>query len=84
MAALAAEIRRWQGSLTKFNSVAHFKPWIEAVNPIAESQTFRLKIEPPPGGGDVVLRLVTRDAGDGRSRRLRRLGTAAVRVSRSP
>ena len=28
---------------------------------------FALKIKPPPGGGDVVLRLVTRDAGDGRS-----------------
>lgn len=67
VAALAAEIRRWQGSLTKFNSVAHFKPWIEAVNPLAESQTIRVKIEPPPGGGDVILRLVTRDAGDGQS-----------------
>ena len=67
VAALAAEIRRWQVSLTKFNSVAHFKPWIDAVNPLAESQTFRVKIERPPGGGDVVLRLVTRDAGDGRS-----------------
>jgi Protein of unknown function (DUF1592)/Protein of unknown function (DUF1588)/Protein of unknown function (DUF1587)/Protein of unknown function (DUF1585)/Protein of unknown function (DUF1595)/Planctomycete cytochrome C len=66
VAALAAEIRRWQGALTKFNSVAHFKPWIEAVNPLAESQTFRVKIEPPPGGGDVVLRLVTHNAGDGR------------------
>ena len=65
--ALAAEIRRWQSALTKFNSVAHFKPWIDAVNPIAESQTFRLKIYPPPGGGDVVLRLITRDAGDGSS-----------------
>ncbi len=67
MPALAAEIRRWQSALTKFNSVAHFKPWIDAVNPTAESQTFRLKINPPPGGGDVVLRLITRDAGDGRS-----------------
>ncbi len=84
VAALAAEIRRWQGSLTKFNSVAHFKPWIEAVNPIAESQTIRVKIEPPPGGGDVVL--ASRHARRGRwpFRRLRRLGTAAVGVSRSP
>ena len=30
---MAAEIRRWQSALNKFNSVAHFKPWIDAGQP---------------------------------------------------
>ena len=62
---LAAEIRLWQTSLTKFNSVAHFKPWLEAMNPVVESQAIRVKLEPAPHSKDMVLRLVTRDAGDG-------------------
>ena len=58
---LAAEIRQWQNSLTKFNSVAHFKPWLEAVNPLVESQSIRVKLEPNPRANDIMLRLVTRN-----------------------
>lgn len=42
--AIVAEISRWQDALTKFNSVAHFKPWQSAVDPLVDSQTFRLKV----------------------------------------
>lgn len=63
--ALAAEIRRWQAALTKFNRVAHFKPWMEPVDPLDESREIRVKLAARPDGGDVVLNLVARDAGDG-------------------
>ncbi len=66
VANLAGEIRQWQSALSRFGSVGHFKPWQQPVNPIAESQTFRLKLAPAPGASEVVVRLVTRDAGDGR------------------
>ena len=62
---LAAEIRQWQGALTRFRSVGHFKPWQETANPLEESQVFRIKLVPAPGVSEVVLRLVTGDAGDG-------------------
>ncbi len=65
VAALAAEIRQWQAALTKFNSVAHFKPWMEPVVPVVESQTFRIKLTPGANESEVVVRLVTRDAGTG-------------------
>jgi len=65
--ALAAEIRAWQAALTKFNSVAHFKPWMVPVSPLAESQDLRLKLDAAPDAGEVVVRLVTREAGDGRA-----------------
>ena len=84
MPALAAEIRRWQRALTKFNSVAHFKPWIDAVNPIAESQKFRLKINPTARRRRRRTAAYHSRRGRWSFRRLRRLGTAAVRVSRSP
>ncbi len=56
--ALAAEIRQWQAALTKFNSVAHFKKWLEPVNPLAESQTFRIKLAPAPEAKDLTLTLL--------------------------
>ena len=62
---LADEIRGWQATLTRFKSVGHFKPWQEDVNPLAESQAFRVKLSPAPGAEDVVISLVSRDAGDG-------------------
>ena len=82
---LAAEIRQWQGALTRFGSVGHFKPWQQPVNPLAESQSFRLKLAPAPGATEVVLRLVSRDAGDGpagkvvewKEPRLESVGTSA-------
>ena len=63
--ALAAEIRQWQGALTRFGSVGHFKPWQTTANPLEESQAFRIKLAPPAGAREVTLRLVTGDAGDG-------------------
>lgn len=63
--ALAAEIRQWQAALTKFNSVAHFKKWVEPVDPLMESRDFRLKLEAIPNAREIVVRLVTRDGGDG-------------------
>ena len=62
---LADEIRGWQATLTRFKSVGHFKPWQEDVNPLAESQAFRVKLAPPRAPEDVVISLVSRDAGDG-------------------
>jgi hypothetical protein len=57
--ALAAEIRVWQGVLTSFGSVGHFKPWQQPRNPIVDSQPFRIKLSPSPGANEVVLRLTT-------------------------
>lgn len=65
VAALAEEIRLWQAALTKFNSVAHFKTWQEGVDPIIPSRSLRFKLAPPAEAKEVVLRLTTRDAGDG-------------------
>lgn len=64
-AALAESIRKWQSVLTKFNSVAHFKTWQESISPLADLQSFRLKLEPTAGSSNVIVRLITRDAGDG-------------------
>ncbi|WLD14893.1 DUF1592 domain-containing protein [Planctellipticum variicoloris] len=65
VSALATEIRQWQAALTKFNSVAHFKQWLEPVNPVAESQTFRIKLSPAPEAKEVVLSLAAGSAGEG-------------------
>ena len=62
---MAADIRRWQASLTKFNSVAHFKTWMEPVDPLVEKRDFRVKLAAQPNAREIVVRLVTRDAGDG-------------------
>ncbi len=48
--------------------MAHFKPWMEPVNPLAESREIRVKLDAAARTPDeVVLHLVTRDAGDGRA-----------------
>ena len=62
---LVDAIRQWQVVLTKFKSVGHFKPWQEAVNPLTESQPFRIKLAPAPDSKAFILRLTTHDAGDG-------------------
>ena len=62
---LVNTIRQWQVVLTAFKSVGHFKPWQEAVNPLVESQAFRIKFPAQTTPKEVVLRLVTHDAGDG-------------------
>jgi hypothetical protein len=65
VAGLAATIRVWQGALTNFRSVGHFRPWQVTVNPIEESQAFRLKLAPAAGSSEIVLRLAAGVAGDG-------------------
>ena len=64
VANLAKQIRQWQDALTTFGSVGHFKPWQKPANPIEESRTFRIKLEPTPHGA-ISLTLAARDAGDG-------------------
>ncbi len=62
---LAAEIRAWQTRVWKFNSVGHFggvRPWQEAVDPLAASQEFRIKL---PDGGPSLLTLAASTARDG-------------------
>ncbi len=63
--ALAAEIRQWQTALTKFNSVGHYKPWTEPASPLVEAQEIRVKLAAEKNADEIVMRLVTRDAGDG-------------------
>ncbi len=65
-------IHNWQKSLWKFNSVGHIgkvngpKSWMEAINPIATSQDFRVAMPKPAEGTDeVTIYLVAGDAGDG-------------------
>ncbi|MCB1088552.1 MAG: hypothetical protein KDM63_16060, partial [Verrucomicrobiae bacterium] len=66
-----AEIEAWQRSLWRFTSVGHIgkengpKAWQEAVNPLREEHEARLKLTAPADGGDLILYLVTSDAGDG-------------------
>jgi Protein of unknown function (DUF1592)/Protein of unknown function (DUF1588)/Protein of unknown function (DUF1587)/Protein of unknown function (DUF1585)/Protein of unknown function (DUF1595)/Cytochrome C oxidase, cbb3-type, subunit III len=64
---LAAEIRQWQAALTKFGGVAHFKPWMEPISPLVEARDIRLKLEAKPNEPEIVVHMVTRDAGDGAS-----------------
>ena len=65
--ALAAEIRRWQGALTRFRSVGHFKPWQETSNPLAGIAVVPRQAGPAPGAQEVVIRSSHGDAGDGSS-----------------
>ena len=73
------EIARWQSTLWKFSSVGHIgkvdgpKAWMEPVDPVVDQQQFRVKLAAPQSGNDVTVYLVARDAGDGQSRRLRRV-----------
>jgi hypothetical protein len=89
--AIAAEIRTWQDRLWKFNTVGHFgsiRPWQEPVRPIEASQTFRTKIEIPPGGNEITLYMVAGSAGDGNTSdvvvwqnpRLERAGRPSIRL----
>ncbi len=64
-AALAAEVARWQQSLSKFQNVGHMKPWVVTVNPLVSRQELRLKITPPATGDTVTLYFWAGDAGNG-------------------
>ena len=88
---LVQEIAAWQAQLWQFNVVGHLgsiRPWQQAVAPVATSREFRLKLEPPSGGGDVSLFLVSGTAGDGhesdvvewRNPRFERPGALPVRL----
>jgi hypothetical protein len=69
-AALTGDVAAWQKGLWKFGTVGHIgklngpKAWMEPVDPLASSQEIRFKL-PPANDGQVVLTLVTSDAGDG-------------------
>lgn len=91
VASIVQEINAWQAQLWQFNIVGHLgsiRPWQEAVAPLAASREFRVKIEPPTGGGDVSLFLVSGTAGDGhesdlvewRNPRFERPGARPVRL----
>lgn len=66
-----ADIEPWQKALWRFSNVGHLgkvggpKAWLESVSPLAAQHEFRLKLQPPPDGGDLTLYLTTNDAGDG-------------------
>jgi hypothetical protein len=72
-ATLARRFLPWQQALWKFHSVGHIgkvggpKAWMEPVSPLVDRHEVRLAFpaSPPPDGGDVRLRLVVGDAGDG-------------------
>lgn len=60
-----AFVNRWQGVLTRFQTVGHVKPWMVPVDPLQSRQEVRVKL-PEQANGDVVrLFLATSDAGDG-------------------
>lgn len=71
-AALAADIAAWQKELWRFNTVGHIgkvggpKRWMDPVNPLAAQQELRFKLPAANEAGEVVLTLVTSDAGDGK------------------
>jgi hypothetical protein len=68
---LARKVASWQQSLWRFTTVGHIgkrdgpKAWQVPANPLTTRQEFKLKLQPPANGGDVVLHIVATDAGDG-------------------
>lgn len=68
---LAAEILKWQQALFQFTSVGHIgkvggpKAWQQPVLPLVEKQELRVPLETPVGAKELVVYLVTTDAGDG-------------------
>jgi hypothetical protein len=67
---LTAEIAAWQRGLWRFGSVGHIgkvggpKRWLEPVSPLVNQQELRFKLSPPKEGEDIVVSLVSGDAGD--------------------
>lgn len=59
------EITRWQGALTKFQTVGHMRPWMVPVDPIAEKQEIRHVIPVPEREATANVVLGVNDAGDG-------------------
>ncbi|MBC8326136.1 MAG: DUF1592 domain-containing protein [Verrucomicrobia subdivision 3 bacterium] len=69
-ARLAADIRRWQDRLWKFDAVGQVgragrsKAWMNPVTPLSARQDFRLKL-PANANGEITVYLAAGDAGDG-------------------
>ncbi|AMV17155.1 hypothetical protein VT03_04640 [Planctomyces sp. SH-PL14] len=53
-------VHRWQGALTRFQTVGHMRPWVVAVNPLTTRQEIRLKLAPPEGAAEVPFRIQIR------------------------
>ncbi|TWU06172.1 DUF1592 domain-containing protein [Stieleria varia] len=66
-----ADIQPWQDALWRFTNVGHLgkvggpKAWMEPVSPLVSEQEFRVKLESPDDGRDVLLYLSASNAGDG-------------------
>jgi len=69
--ALAAAIAQWQRALWRFTTVGHIgkrngpSAWQMPVVPLAAAQEVRVKLPAPTNGNEIVLYLLTSDAGDG-------------------
>ena len=67
------DVRKWQDALWRFTSVGHIgktggaTAWMEPVDPLASQQEVKMKIPAAAPGQDVLLYLVSSDAGDGNS-----------------
>lgn len=61
----AEHIKAWQKALWKFNKVGHMKQWVEANNPLTQSQEYRVKLSATNDTAETRLFLVAADAGDG-------------------
>ncbi len=87
---IVAEIDAWQRALWKFNVVGHFgmiRPWQEPVTPLSATRDFRVKLSPPPGPDEIVIRLAANsldpDADlhiDWRNARFERPGSPPIRL----
>lgn len=68
---LVREVNAWQAALFRFSSVGHIgkaggpKAWQTPLTPLTSQQAVRKKLSAPSDKQEVVLYLVTSDAGDG-------------------
>ena len=70
--AVTTEIARWQSVLWQFNLIGHHNEmpdgptsWLKAVNPLAAQRELSVDLPAATEGGDLSLKLVAGDAGDG-------------------
>ncbi len=62
---LSEEIRQWQAALTRIHRIGHFERWQDPIDPLTASKQFKIKLTPDAKAKQVVLYLVSHDAGDG-------------------
>ena len=65
---LAAEFRRWQDQLWKFQPVGHFgrtRPWLSPKSPLVEAREIAIELKEPARSGDLTIHLFAGTAGDG-------------------